>query len=189
MSKSRPIDEENAHIGRKIREFRKQRGLTLQMLSGSTSLSVSYLSQMENGRVELNISNLKVISESLDVPLIAFFVNEEPSGVSVMRRQERRWFDLGDNATEALLVKTRANLEIFTIRLSPGAQPTEDDSHQGEEFTYVLNGSVRMVLNDEQAYDLEEGDIIYYLSDIPHRWQNIGEDEAEILVVNTPATF
>lgn len=182
-------DELNVQIGQRIRDLRKKQGLTLKQLGESTSLSSPYLSQIENGHVDLNITNLEAIGRALGVPLMTFFVNGHLSGVSITRRSERRWFDLGNHATESPLVKTPGNLEIFTIRLQPSSEPTRDSSHQGEEFTYVIRGSVRVVLNNAQSYDLEEGDIIYYLSDMPHRWQNVGDSEAEILVVNTPATY
>jgi quercetin dioxygenase-like cupin family protein/DNA-binding XRE family transcriptional regulator len=182
-------DEPNVQIGQRIRDLRKKQGLTLKQLGELTGLSSPYLSQIENGHVDLNITNLEAIARALDVPLMAFFVSGHLSGVSITRRSERRWFDLGNYATESPLVKTPGNLEIFTIRLQSSSEPTRDSSHQGEEFTYVIRGSVRIVLNNVQSYDLEEGDIIYYLSDMPHHWQNVGEGEAEILVVNTPATY
>lgn len=189
MNRSRDVSEENAIIGRRIRELRTQKGLTLKEVGERVSLSVSYLSQIENGHVELNITNLKAISETLGVPLLALFVKDETPGISVTRRGERRWYDLGSEARESLLVRTRGNLEVFTIRLPAGSDPTENNSHEGEEFTYVLHGKIKMILNDEKVFELEEGDVIYYLSEIPHRWQNAGDATAEILVVNTPATF
>ena len=182
-------DEVNVQIGQRIRDLRKKQGLTLKQLGELTNLSSPYLSQIENAHVDLNITNLEAIGRALDVPLITFFVNEHQSEVSITRRAERRWFDLGNSATESPLVKIPGNLEIFTIRLKQGSEPTRDSSHQGEEFTYVIRGSVRVVLNNAHGYDLEEGDIICYLSDLPHRWQNVGDSEAEILVVNTPATY
>lgn len=75
------------------------------------------------------------------------------------------------------------------IRLPPNADSAQDSSHTGEEFCYIVSGSVRVVLDNKDTFDLNEGDILYYHSDIPHRWHNISDEEAEILVVNTPATY
>jgi quercetin dioxygenase-like cupin family protein len=147
------------------------------------------LSQIENGRVNLNITTLESISRVLGIPMVSLFVNGKEREVSLVRRTERRWINLGGQAAESLLVKVRSNLEIFSIRLPPKSDSVKDSSHEGEEFTYVIKGTVRMVLNNEQSYDLDEGDIIYYPSEIPHRWQNTSESEVEILVVNTPATY
>lgn len=148
------------------------------------------MSQIENGYVNLHVTNLKAISEALGVPVITFFINGTPPGVSVTRRDERRWYDhKGGRVTESPLIKTPGNLEMFTMRLLPNSGPTPDNIHPGEELTYVIRGSVRITVNEQQVYDLKEGDIIYYPSDIPHHWQNVTEKEVEILVANTPATY
>jgi transcriptional regulator with XRE-family HTH domain len=182
-------DAQSIVIGRRIRDERQRLNLTLKQLGEKLGLSAPYLSQIENGRVNLNITTLEAISRALGIPLITLFVDGKEQEVSLVRRSERRWIDLGGQAAESLLVKVRSNLEIFSIRLPASSDSVKDSSHEGEEFTYVIKGAVRMVLNNQQSYDLGEGDIIYYPSDIPHRWQNVSPSEAEILVVNTPATY
>ena len=185
-----PVDEQIQQIGIRIRETRKQKGFTLQELANLVGLSVPYLSQIENGRVNINIVNLESIARALDKPLINFFVNgSPPDSVSVIRQSERRWFALGEKASESLLVKSRSNFEIFVIHLEPGSDTVQDSIHQGEEFSYVIKGKVRVTLKNTNIYDLSEGDIIYYKSDIPHLWQNLGDESVEILVANTPATY
>ncbi|MFN8458416.1 MAG: XRE family transcriptional regulator [Anaerolineae bacterium] len=190
MAKTEPLNDETAQIGQHIRELRKRKNLTLKRLGEQVGLSDSYLSQIENGYVDLNVTNLKAISEALGVPVITFFTNGAPPGVTVTRRGERRWYDhKGGRVTESPLIKNPGNLEMFTMRLLPNSGPTPDNIHSGEELTYVMKGSVRIMLNNQQIYDLEEGDIIYYPSDIQHHWQNVTEQEVEILVANTPATY
>ena len=61
-------------------------------------------------------------------------------------------------------------------------------SHQGEEFMYVLKGTVFVELKDEGTHEVRAGDVLYFPSTIPHRWWT--EDEAaEIVYVNTPPDF
>ena len=124
-----PVDDQSIQIGKRIRTERKQRGLTLKQLSEQVGLSVPYLSQIENGRVNLNITTLESISQALGLPMISLFVDGKLPEVSVVRRSERRWLDLGGQATESLLVQVRGNLEIFTIRLPPGSNSVQDSSH------------------------------------------------------------
>ncbi len=50
------------------------------------------------------------------------------------------------------------------------------------KFFNVKKGSIRTILNEETAYDLGEGDIIYYDSEIPHRWENISDVKAELIL-------
>lgn len=182
-------EEANLQIGKRIRDLRKRKGLTLQELADQVGISISYLSQIENGRVNLNISNLESISKMLGSPLVSLFTNEIQDSVSVVRSSERRWFALGELASESLLVTMRSKIEIFVIRLEPGSDTVKESIHQGEEFSYVIRGTVNVLLDEDQIYTLKEGDIIYYKSDIPHMWKNIGSDVAEVLVANTPATY
>ena len=178
-----------ALIGQRIRDERKRRNLTLQELSDRVNLSIPYLSQIENGKVNININTLEEIGHALDVPLLFFVVDENPADVSAVRFEERRWFQLGKQASESILMKSRGNLEICVIRLNPGSERVDEEGHSGEEFTYVLQGNVRMELNDGYSYEINSGDLLYYKSNISHSWSNIGDTTAELLVVNTPATF
>lgn len=189
MSQATKLDEQLVLIGKRIREFRKQRGLTLQSLATKAGLSTAYISQMENGRVNINLETLSLISHAMDVPIIDFFTEPKTIDISVVRKDELRWFPLVGNVFESLLVKFRTNMEIFIIRLPAGMDTGASSSHQGEEFSYVVKGSVQMVLDETEQHDLKTGDGIYYRSTIPHVWRNPYDDEAEVIVVNTPATY
>ena len=60
-------------IGARIREFRKQKGLTIEQLGGQYDLSTSYLSQIETGTRHGSIEAVKAIANALGVPLDQFF--------------------------------------------------------------------------------------------------------------------
>lgn len=183
------IRNQNMTIGKRIREERKRKGLTLNKMADMIGLSVPYLSQIENGHVNINISSLESIGNALELPIVNFFVSSANPDISLIRNSERRWFALGEKVAESLLVKSKSNIEIFIIRLEPGSDTVHDSSHAGEEFSYVIKGEVRVVLNQRLSYDLSEGDILFYKSEIPHFWQNLGKAAAEVLVTNTPAAY
>lgn len=189
MTSPTRLDEQLEMIGRRIRDFRKQKGLTLQALAAKANLSAAYISQMENGRVNVNLETLSLIGHAMDVAIIDFFSEPRSTDISVVRTDELRWFPLVGNVFESLLVKFRTNMEIFVIRLPPGTDTGDSSSHQGEEFSYVVKGAVQMILNGTNHYDLRTGDGIYYRSTIPHIWRNPHETDAEVIVVNTPATY
>ena len=88
-----------------------------------------------------------------------------------------------------LFSQTRTSLQVAVIELPPRTAVPQSDTHSGEEFTYVLTGKLKMWLEESHSYDLEAGDIIYYRSGLPHRWENPGDELLQILVANTPATF
>lgn len=55
-------------------------------------------------------------------------------------------------------------------------------SHHGEEFGIIIEGMVRFTL-EEKLYILEDGDSVYFNSTKPHKWENIGDKEAIIILV------
>ncbi|MDD5567726.1 MAG: cupin domain-containing protein, partial [Candidatus Omnitrophica bacterium] len=60
--------------------------------------------------------------------------------------------------------------------------------HFGQEFVLVLKGAIEITLNDSM-YVLRKGDSIYFNSNVPHEFRNIGNEEAEAIWVITPPTF
>lgn len=62
------------------------------------------------------------------------------------------------------------------------------DSHQGEEFYYVLKGTVLIKVGDRE-YVVREGDTIHFPSTVPHCWENLLDEEAVLLSIVTPAVF
>ena len=64
---------QTVQVGKRIREWRKKRGFTLEDLGSRIDRSPAYLSQIERGKVNINISILDVIARELSIPLIDFF--------------------------------------------------------------------------------------------------------------------
>ncbi|HKK98238.1 MAG TPA: helix-turn-helix transcriptional regulator, partial [Marivita sp.] len=60
-------------IGREVRVFRKQQGMTVADLSKTTGLSVGMLSKIENGNTSPSLTTLQTLADALSVPLTAFF--------------------------------------------------------------------------------------------------------------------
>jgi len=176
-------------VGSRIREIRKRQGFTLFDIASKVGLSTSYLSQIENGKVNININNLEAIGKALDTPIVNFFLEATDGEISIVRMRERNWYDLGNKTSESLLLKSIGNLEVAVIHLEPGANTGKPSSHPGEEFCYITHGIVRLTLNGTHQYDLFEGDLIYYKSNKSHFWENISDESAELLIVNTPASY
>lgn len=178
-------------IGARLTVLRAKRGLTLQQLAKKCDLSISFLSQLERDKVNISVANLKKIALALDVKMTAIFnsADGEAKGL-VTRAGERRKLHLAGAGwnIEALLPEDSTRLEAFLVRLAPGSTDNTAYPHQGEEFSLVLQGTIRYSVGEE-TYILESGDTIYHKSNIPHQWRNIGEEEAQVLTVATPSAF
>lgn len=66
-------------LGERIRNFRKNKSITLQQLSDETGLSIGYISQIERNLVDPSLSSLRKISKSLDIPTYLLMETEKYS--------------------------------------------------------------------------------------------------------------
>src|SRR5215210_857244 len=80
-------------VGRQVRRWRAERGLTLARVAESTGLNVGYLSQIENDKASPSLACLSALASALDVP-IAWFLVDENRPPEVMRAADRRWRQL-----------------------------------------------------------------------------------------------
>jgi transcriptional regulator with XRE-family HTH domain len=196
MKRADPFDAEEGvkafNIGRKIREIRKAKALTLQNLSTLTGLSKPLLSQIENEIVVPPISTLLRISKALSKEIAFFFQGpNHDQKVTVVRAFERERLDtkqLGRPEAgyfyESLAYKKgRKTMEPFMIEFE-----TKDErdlsfySHEGEEFIFVLEGSLEFRTRDE-VHQLAPGDSLYFESDVPHAYRAVGEENAKAIAV------
>lgn len=176
-------------IGRRIRRLRTAKHLTLSELAKKVGMSSSYLSQIENGKVNLTISSLQSIATGLEIAVADFFTQPQEAEYVVIRKQDQRAYRDDNGIEETILfAHNESQLETTLIKLPPDAAITGGSSHQGEEFTFVMSGAARVLLNG-LSFDLYQGDIIYYDSSLSHTWENVSKEESTILVCNTPKTF
>jgi transcriptional regulator with XRE-family HTH domain len=180
-------------IGNKVKELRQKNHYTLQDLAGRTGLSKPFLSQIENDHVVPPIATLLKLARALDVGM-AFFFQDEVSDekISVTRQEERIRVERRPHQAKgqvnyvyvALETKTsNKNMEPFLVEFP--IQDTEDMvfySHEGEEFLYVMEGSIEFRSVDRVEV-LNEGDSIYFHSDLSHGLRCIGDKPAKALAV------
>lgn len=169
-------------ISQKIKTLRKQQNLTLKDLSLKCGFSVSFLSQVENGTSSLAIVSLKKIADALSVPIIYFFQNTDNNTYRV-KNSEHVEFNM--NGTKSRFIKISGNfpnrnMDSLIIKIEPYSEHCKMMSHSGEEFVYVLKGSIKVKI-DNIDYILHKGDSIHYPSNISHSWINILDEEAHIL--------
>lgn len=187
-----PVDDELlGDLGRRLRELRLRRGLSLRQLGVATGFSASFLSGVERGTSWPSISSLAVLAEALGSTLAALFLPPS-SAMPVVRVSERQSFRLDGSPVEyvrlAAPIQGRS-MEPIIATLPPWFEPREVDlSHRGEEFAMVLSGRMGISVAG-QPYELAAGDSIHFKSEVPHLWSNRHPEPAVVLWVNTPSLF
>lgn len=162
-------------LGRRIRELRRERGLTLEELGNRTGFSKSLLSKVENAQVSPPIATLSRIASALDVSIGYFFAEEARQDRAIFVPKSRRQ-QLGEQvhgpeySYEHLAYGSSMPrlMEPFVISLAAGSQesPTLFE-HPGEEFIMVLEGRMEFLFGST-SYPMEEGDGLYFDARVPH---------------------
>ncbi len=177
-------------IGQKIKEMRQQKGLTLRDVAEKTSLTPGFLSQVERGLTEPSLTSLRRISDSLDVPIFYFLLDDSHDNV-VVRRSDRKVLKFpGAKATFELLTPSLSHrMEVVTTTLLPGASTCDEPlSHSGEEFMVVIEGQAAVEVGGDE-YQMDTGDSIYFFASIPHRITSTGEQKLVFITAISPPTF
>ena len=177
-------------LGEKIRERRKEKKMSMKDLAVLTGLTPGFISQVERDLAEPSITSLRKISEALEVAVFYFFV-EERNENCVVRKNGRQQIKFPESQLmyELLSPDLNRQMETFLGTLAPGASSSEGlMAHNGEEVTYVLEGSMEITIGSDR-YLLNEGDTIYYHSSIPHQIQNVGKEKLKFISTITPPRF
>jgi transcriptional regulator with XRE-family HTH domain len=177
-------------LGRKIRDLRLRRGMTVQQLADAGHLSKGFISQVENGRTSPSLATLGDLAAALRTSVSYLVADDEPTP-HVVRATERPRLDIGDATAqvEVLSALPPRNLELLLMEMPPGAPDAgHSHSYDGEECVLCLAGRVRLRQGD-RSYTLEPGDSCHYDGRTPHTIANAGAETARLLVAMTPAAF
>lgn len=180
-------------IGDKIRQLRELQQVSVEELAERSATTPELIAGLEAGALVPSLAPLMKIARALGVRLGTFLDDAEPASPAIVRagRSERvvRFSGGGSPTTSTLEMfslgagKQDRHMEPFLVEVHPlqdAAPPLS--SHEGEEFIYVLRGSVELFYGS-QRHQLAAGDSVYYDSVVPHHLHGVGDADATILAV------
>jgi transcriptional regulator with XRE-family HTH domain len=175
-------------VGARVHSLREAMGLSLRDLAERSGVSAPMLSQVERGETSPTLAVAAKIAAGLELTLSQLLRLDESEHVVVIRRAERRRRRRRGHAVEELTPPRpgqRADVSVHS--LEPGAAtggPDDPPLHEpgARETAVVLSGSPVLVV-DGQDYGLGEGDSVTFDADLPHHFENPGNDSAEFLAV------
>jgi transcriptional regulator with XRE-family HTH domain len=171
---------------------RKSKNLSQRELAKRVGVTNSTISLIEQNKVSPSISSLKKVLDGIPISLADFFTMDMgDTGDSPFYAGDDQP-DLGNNEIHYFLVgQHRANRQMCILRevMPPGSDTGETMlSHDGEEGGVVVQGKVEVTVGD-QVRVLGPGEGYYFESRQPHRFRNVGRDDAILVSANTPPTF
>jgi len=167
------MSENIRQIAIRIGEARNICGYSVETMAQSIGISVDEYKRYESGAYDIPISVLCEIALKCRVEVTALITGEEPKlhaysltrkgkGVPVARNENYNYFNLAHHFLHK-------KIEPFLVTVEPKAEhtPVSLNSHPGQEFDYILGGSVVIAINNKEL-TLNEGDSIYFDSSHPH---------------------
>lgn len=175
-------------IGTKLKELRVLKGLTQEELADRAELSKGFISQLERDLTSPSIATLMDILQCLGTSIGEFFY-ESPEEQIVFGKGD--YFEKYDgelkNQVHWIIPNAQKNMmEPILLTLEAGGQTYPDNPHEGEEFGYVMQGSVSIHIGNK-TYKAKKGESFYFISDKKHYLSS--KAGATLIWVSSPPSF
>ena len=176
-------------IGAKIRKLRKTSGLTLEELASRSELTKGFLSQVERDLTSPSITTLENILEALGTSLAEFF--QEESDERIVFGKDDFFEDEQDEYSISWIVPNaqKNEMEPILLRLPIKGRSMKVSNHDGQEFGYVLRGTIRIEFENGTSATVHAGETFYMDGSLSHQIVNTGKSNAQLLWISTPPVF
>lgn len=175
-------------IGNKLRDLRVMKGLTQEELANRAELSKGFISQVERDLTSPSIATLIDILQCLGTNISDFFndTGDEQVVFSKSDYFEKTDVDL-NNQIKWIIPNAQKNMmEPILLTLEAGGSTYPDNPHEGEEFGYVLQGSITLHIG-AKTYRAKKGESFYFIPDKKHHITS--KSGATLLWVSSPPSF
>ena len=174
-------------IGTKIKSLRLKCNLTQEELADRCELSKSFISQLENDYTSPSIETLEDIVTALGSTLKQFFDDKQEK--IVFAKDDYCQREDEDSVVTWLVTNSQKNeMEPILVELKPNGISESDMPHEGEEFGYVLDGEIILVVEDREM-TCQKGDSFYFTADKVHYIKNVSTQTAKFLWISSPPNF
>jgi DNA-binding transcriptional MerR regulator/mannose-6-phosphate isomerase-like protein (cupin superfamily) len=178
----------SSSVGARLRRMRMHYGYSLAQVAREAGVSVGFLSAVEREQMSASVSTLRKLARFYQLNILSLF-NPSEANPGRVQPNERKVLNAGPGVRMELLAWGNTMMEPHLFRIAPSASSGESYAHEGEEFLYILRGTLEITLDNGETARLAEGDSFYFESSNAHHWKNPGKSETLVLWVNTPPTF
>lgn len=182
------MEEEIRQLAARIKEIREIEGLSPEQLAAELEITPELYLNYENGVEDIPVGVLYRIARRFNLELSSLITGEEPRlrsyaitrkgrGISVERRKEYKYQSLAYN-----YIHKKAEPFLVTVDPQPAEHSVKLNSHPGQEFNYVLAGTLQVFIDGYEVV-LYPGDSIYFDSGIEHGMKALNGEPAQFLAV------
>jgi mannose-6-phosphate isomerase-like protein (cupin superfamily) len=175
-------------LGPELRAMRERRRLGLTEAARRAGVSPGFLSSVERSRANASVATLQRLAALYGATVMDLFKPSRLQG-RLVRPADRRVLQVQPGVRMEMLSTGAPMLQSMLFRVAPLGGSDGSYSHHGEEFIYMLAGTLEIWLDELECVVLRAGDSYWFPSTHSHRWFNPGEEEAALVWINTPPTF
>lgn len=182
-------------LGKKIKDIRLSKRVSLRDLAKHTGLTRSFLSQVERGKSSPSIASLERVARAFNIHLSHFFEEDFPKRFSLIRKKRKKKFiTRGLKTSCEVLASDILDIAmvplVFTLDVGGKIEKAHLEIYRKERFIFTLKGKIELACSteDKKKFILEEGGSLYCKCDAPcKKMSNIGNKQAIMLwVVRAP---
>lgn len=175
-------------IAERIKDLREIAGVSVETVATETKVSKELYLSYESGNADIPVGflfkiaqrfkiELSVLLSGNDPKLHIFSVIRKDKGLIIDRRKQYKYESLAPN-----FIHKKVEPFIVTIDPVKDATPKEYNSHVGQELNYVLEGSMKFFINDQEII-LNAGDSVYFDSGYKHAMISLDNNKAKFLAI------
>ena len=178
------------HVAVEVRARRTALQMSIAELARRAGVSAAFISQVEAGRSSVSIPTLYRVATALGCTANVVLGSSDPRPhVTRAGTGSRLTAGAGEHAQEAQLLSRTGDevrLESYHYVIEPDDDDQEWFQHAGEDFVYVIAGSLAIEFDDDSTFELAAGDSLHHVGTIGHRWVLRGDVPVEVLCVVVP---
>ncbi len=178
--------DEIRQIAERLRGLRDILELSAEELAMQCNIEVDEYKLAETGDSDISVSMLQKIARKYNIALDALMFGEEPKmnsyfltragkGTSIERTKAYRYQSLAAGFIHR-------DADPFIVTVEPNDAPIHFNTHEGQEFNYVLEGRMMISINGNELI-LNEGDSLYFNSQLPHGMKALDNKNVRFLAV------
>ena len=182
------MTEEMKQIAKRIKEIREISDISVETMAGNLDVPVDHYINYESGYADIPVSFIFKIAQWFNIELTVLMGGNIPKlhiygvvrngkGLNLERRKQYKYENLAYN-----FIHKKA--EPFMVTIDPDAEkePVDFNSHPGQEFNYVIEGSMKIIIDNHEII-LNEGDSIYFDSGYKHIMKAINNKKVMFLAI------
>jgi len=182
------MNEKMKEIGSRIFELRDLSEISAEEMAEYLKIDVETYKEYEKGVSDIPASILYEIAQKFNVDMGLLLTGEETrmhiftvtrknKGIAVERRKQYKYENLAEK-----FIHKKAEPFIVTVDPKDDGKTPSKNSHPGQEFDYVLEGTLKLYIHDNELI-LEEGDSIFYDSSYEHAMEALNNKPAKFLAI------